>query len=499
MSALAKSIVTVAIQNPNSIQHELARRDFYYYRKLIKQKPINKSADHTRRRKIKSFKDGWWQRHAAQNLQQFYDDFIAGLRPILVIEAPPQHGKSEIIVDFISWISGKHPELATIYTSFSKRLGVRANLKLRRIYASELYQAIFPDVRVRGSNSTKEQGASVATSELLEYAGTEGYFRNTTVLGAITGESLDLGIIDDPIKGREAANSKNQRDKVWDWFTDDFFTRFSDDAGLLAILTRWHIDDPIGRLIEKNPRVKVLKYPAVADEETALMPDDPRKPGSGEALFPEHKSIEFLLERKAVMLRSRWLSLYQQNPVQESGTLFKVAFFKIVEAAPAKLGKIVRYWDKAGTEDGGARTAGVKMATTPDGQRIVLHVEKGQWSALQREKIIKQTAQTDGTKVHIWVEQEPGSGGKESAESTIRNLSGFTVRAERVTGAKEIRAEPYAAQVEAGNILLLNGPWVEDFIEEHRLAPDGHFKDQWDAASGAFMKLRTGYTLDNVG
>ena len=67
--------------------------------------------------------------------------------------------------------------------------------------------------------------------EVLEFVGHEGYFRNTTVLGAITGEALDLGVIDDPIKGRAEASSPLQRDKVWSWLTDDVFSRFSEQAG----------------------------------------------------------------------------------------------------------------------------------------------------------------------------------------------------------------------------------------------------------------------------
>ena len=77
---------------------------------------------------------------------------------------------------------------------------------------------------------------------MIEFTNGEGSFRNTTVEGSITGESLDLGIIDDPIKGRKDANSLIKRNTAWDWFTDDFFTRFSEKAGMLLILTRWHID-----------------------------------------------------------------------------------------------------------------------------------------------------------------------------------------------------------------------------------------------------------------
>lgn len=480
MQALPKNIAA-AINNPDLILDELARRDFWTYFCRINPK----------------LKKGWWQRDAAKNLQQFYDDLIAGNRPILIIEAPPQHGKSELIVVFISWLAGKHPDYRSIYTSFSERLGVRANLKLQRLYTSDVYRRIFPGTKIKESGAI---GVSATRNrELIEYIDNDGYFRNTTVMGSITGEGLDLGIIDDPIKGREAANSITIRDKIWDWFTDDFFTRFSESAGLLAILTRWHIDDPIGRLIEANKDVKVLKYPALADKDAKLMTHDPRTPGSGEALFPEHKSEEFLLGRKLVMLAARWLSLYQQSPIQEGGGMFKVSMFNLIDALPSSITKTVRYWDKAGTDGGGCNTAGVKMAQAPNGRWIVVDVVKGQWSALERERRIRQTAELDGTSVEIWIEQEPGSGGKESAEATVRNLAGFNIKVERVTGDKVERAMPYSAQVEAGNIDLLKGEWIKDFIAEHEQAPNGSFKDQWDAAGGAFNKLAgTSYTLDNL-
>ena len=95
----------------------------------------------------------------------------------------------------------------------------------------------------------------------------------------------------------------------------------------------------------------------------------------------------------------------------------------------------------------------------------------------------------------IAIEQEPGSGGKESAETTIRNLAGWRVTADRPTGDKVVRAEPYAAQVQGGNVLLVKGAWNQDFIDEHVSFPVGRAKDQVDAASAAFNLLtlrRTG-------
>ncbi|MCR8526355.1 terminase family protein, partial [Escherichia coli] len=149
-----------------------------------------------------------------------------------------------------SWIAGRNPDCRTIYGSFSERLGIRANLKLQRIYDSALFQSIFPETKISQSNVVTKSGQTMRNREMIEYVGKGGYFRNTTVRGSITGESLDLGVIDDPIKGRTEANSSTIRDAAWDWFTDDFFTRFSEDAGLLIILTRWHIDDPVGRLMD---------------------------------------------------------------------------------------------------------------------------------------------------------------------------------------------------------------------------------------------------------
>jgi len=156
----------------------------------------------------------------------------------------------------------------------------------------------------------------------------------------------------------------------------------------------------------------------------------------------------------------------------------------------------VRYWDKAGTDGGGAYTAGVLMGRDKDGVYYVLDVVRGQWGAAERERVIKQTAQTDGKRVHIWIEQEPGSGGKESAEATIRNLSGFRIFSERATGDKAVRAEPYAVQVEAGNIKVVSAEWNQAFIDEHKTFPVGKYKDQIDASGGAFNKLAaTGASL----
>ena len=126
----------------------------------------------------------------------------------------------------------------------------------------------------------------------------------------------------------------------------------------------------------------------------------------------------------------------------------------------------------------------------------------GCWSALEREQEIRALAAMDRRNIkgpyEIGVEQEPGSGGKESAEATIRSLAGYSVFADRVTGSKQLRAEPFAAQVQGGNVSLVAGDWVRDFLDEAESFPSGKFKDQIDAASGAFTRLTSKpvYNLD---
>ncbi len=115
--------------------------------------------------------------------------------------------------------------------------------------------------------------------------------------------------------------------------------------------------------------------------------------------------------------------------------------------------------------------------------------------AAEREAVVKQTAAVDKARwgyVRQWVEQEPGSGGKESAQATVGNLAGFTCEFERVTGSKEVRADPVASQASVGKVKLLAGPWNSAFLDQLEQFPVGKMKDMVDGLSGAFNKLFQG-------
>lgn len=443
-----------------------ARSSFFAYRTLINQKNTW----------------GWWNEEIAGHLQDFFDGLNTGERPKLVIQAPPQHGKSTVVIDFISWLAGHNPDCRTIYTSFSERLGIRANLRLQRIYDSTIFQEIFPETRINSSNVVTLAGRTLRNREIIEYQGRDGYFRNTTVRGSITGESLDLGIIDDPIRGRADASSEAIREATWEWFTNDFYTRFSEHAGLLIILTRWHVDDPVGRLLERMPEdVKLQTYPAIATEDEA----NRRK---GEPLFPELKSLEFLEERRKTLSVSDWEALYQQSPTVSDGELFKPDQIKPIDALPSGGVTWARGWDLASVT-GGDYTAGVKLGRTKDGLYIVADVERFQRGPDERDRAIRNAAELDGHETLVSIPQDPGQAGKTQVLYLTRSLSGFRIVSSPESGDKVTRAEPAAAQVNVGNVRMLRGAWNTAFLDELRMFPNGKHDDQVDALSRAFGEL----------
>jgi predicted phage terminase large subunit-like protein len=447
-----------------------ARKDFLWFRHFIRPGLLH----------------AWWQRDVAGHLMEFWEELRTGKRPALVLQAPPQHGKTEQVTDFVAWCAGMDPNIKTIFGSYSEDLGIRVNMNLQRIYDSERFKRVFGLTRINETNQTSDSGRWMRNSSLIEYVGFNGSFRNTTVMGQINGMGLDLGVIDDPIKGRAEASSKVTRDKTWNWFTDDFFGRFSNQAGFLMIMTRWHLDDPAGRWLDHFPNTKVLRYPAIAEQDETYR----RKGG---ALFPQMKPISFLRARKQVLTQASWESIYQQRPIAAGGDMFPVERFNVIDSVDrSQVRKSIRYIDKAGTEGGGAYTAAVLVHDMRDGTTVVEDVVRGQWGASERERRVMQAAMQDKAvckRYSIWFEQEPGSGGKESAEASVKRFKAFDAHADKVTGEKTIRAEPYAGQVQNGNVYLIAGEWNRAFIEEHEQYPLGKYMDQVDATAGAFNKL----------
>lgn len=414
----------------------------------------------------------WDWPHLAHT-RRYLDAVTAGEIQRLMIFEPPRHGKSEqVTIHYPAYRMERDPTLRVIIGSYNETLAARFSRRTRRIVERRL---ALSRERTAAVDWETERG---------------GGLRAVGVGGGITGHGGQLVLIDDPIKNREEADSATYRERVWDWWRDDLYTRLEPGGAIILILTRWHQDDLAGRILtsEDAPNWTVVRLPALAEA------DDPLGRQVGEALCPQRYDVAALERIRLVLGEPSFAALYQQRPMPAEGGLFKASWFAqcIAEAEVPPLAALVRYWDKAASASKGDYTVGVLMARSAEGRYIILDVVRGRWETFARERVISDTAARDRARwgeVAIWLEQEPGSGGVDSARATIRALSGYAVRAETVTGQKTARAEPLAAQAGAGNVSLVRAAWNAAWIDELCVFPHGEHDDQVDASSGAFNKL----------
>lgn len=429
-----------------------------------------------------------------------FDRVIAGEIKRLIVCAPPQHGKSELgSVRFPAYWLSERPNDPVILTSYGADLAYDKSRQVREIIENNVdYRAAYPHI------NTRRDSRSVESWNL---AGYRGYLKAAGVGGPVTGRGAMLGLVDDPFKNWEEAQSLTIRDRVWNWFRTTFRTRIWDGGAIVITMTRWHEDDLVGRLLmDQADEWTVLRLPAIAETQdqrdennrylglySQVGQPDPLGREPGEPLAPKRYPLAALNSLKKDVGELAWAGQYDQVPRTPEGNRIKRHMLEIVDASPA-IAQRVRYWDKASSEsDGACYTAAVLMARGQDGVFYIEHVVRERLSAGKREDLIKQTAEDDAMKhgniVKVYVEREPGSGGKDSADSTVRNLAGFPVEADAPTTNKDARFEPVVAQAEAGNIKIVRGAWNGAYIEEMITIPNGKYRDQGDATAGCLKML----------
>ena len=398
----------------------------------------------------------------------------------LILSVPPRHGKSELASKYFpAWFVGAFPHRRVILSSYEADFASSWGRKARTLLDEQGHRF---GVKVARDSSAANR---------WDVEGHGGGMTTAGVGGPITGKGADLLIIDDPVKNYEEAHSQTFRDRAWDWFTSTAYTRLEPGATCVVIMTRWHEDDLVGRIKTRlgHENWRDVLFPALCEVD-----GDSLGRRRGDPLWPERFDAARLAAIKATLGGYQFSSLYQQRPTPEEGGMFKREWLsRFVDAVPNGC-KRCRGWDKAATENAGDHSAGVLLAVDDDGIFYVEHVERGQWSSGARNKIIYQTAELDVLRAGrdnyaVWVEREGGSGGKESAEISVRELAGFDAHAELVTGDKVARSRAFAAQCEAGNVRLVRGGWNEAYISELCGFPNGSNDDQVDASSLAFNKL----------
>lgn len=422
----------------------------------------------------------WTWRHIV-HVRQALDQVTAGAIRRLIIQLPPRHGKSQLTtVRYPVYRLEVDPHLRVIVGAYNQTLAEKFSRDARRI------------ARMRPALHLSDQRQTAGDWETAQGGG----LRAVGVGAGVTGHGANLIIIDDPVKNREEAESQTYRDRVWDWFTNDLYTRLEPDGAIVVIMTRWHQDDLVGRILASDTASEwtVINLPAEAEA------DDPLGRAPGEALCPDRFPLEALAQIHLV-LGLDYQALYQQRPQPREGGMFKDFWFRLVEAVPARARR-VRWWDMAATDGAGDWTVGVLVAEA--GRLYYIEdMVRGQWASGERDAKIRATAERDRERygvVTYWAGQEPGSAGKDAAANFVKLLVGFDVHTEPETGKKEVRAGPLAAQAGAGqtgpgNVLVLRAPWSTTVINELCNFPSGAHDDIVDAAAGAFNKLALAYSL----
>lgn len=268
------------------------------------------------------YQDSWFHETLAAILETALKKLEAGEDVRIILECPPRHGKSEISTKkFTSWALGKHPDWEIVVASYSSDLATKFGQETRDIMNSSQYQSIFDtrlssDSKAKGFWKTEKGGSYMAAG----------------VGGAFTGTGFKLGIIDDPFKNREEADSKVIRDSRWDWYRSTFYTRQEGATGIIVIMTRWHTDDLVGRLLQEEQKNRAngeehfdqwtrIKFPAIATEDEEM-----RK--KGEPLWKEKFSIEKLRKTEIALGPYEFSALYQANPISSENQEFKENWFK---------------------------------------------------------------------------------------------------------------------------------------------------------------------------
>lgn len=414
-----------------------------------------------------------------------------GSVPNLMVLMPPGSAKSTYTdVVFVPWFMARKARRNVIVASYASDIAKKQGRRARQLIQSKSFANLM-QVGLKDDQKAADEWALTNGSEYMSGG----------LLSGLTGNRAALGIVDDPIKGRAEAESETIRNKTWDAYTDDFCSRLIPGAPQVMILTRWHEDDPAGRILPEGwdgesgwfdgrdgRRWYVICLPAEADRK-----DDPLGRKIGETLWPEW----FSREHWAPFKRNprTWGSLYQQKPKTQEGTFFKRDWFRRYspEQLPKKLHKYMSS-DHAplGEEDGDFSCVrvwgidplgdlymvdGFKKQETLDksAERVVGDKKEGKVGLIQKHKPF------------CWFPEN---------DNNWKSVSGFITKSMREQkvhcriepmspngGDKPTKAQPFQAMASMGRVWIPVGPEGDAVIDEYVGFPGAAHDDEVDAAA----------------
>jgi len=440
----------------DSIKRELARRSFAEYVEYVH---------------FGNYRHFRHTRLICDTLQRIAD----GEQLYVLIEMPPRHGKSMTTTEsFPSFFIGKNPEKRVIAASYSDNLARkfgRLNKQKIENFGEELF-----GYRLSDDNAAKNDWS------LQDH---KGGMIATGIGGSITGQGADLLIIDDPFKNAEEANSPTIREKVWDEWESTLSTRLHKGASVIVIMTRWHEDDIIGRLLERSPHDWIrLRLPAIAEDEDDLLGRE-----IGEPLCPElGYDIEWAKNKKIEVGTRTWSSLFQQRPSPGEGAIFKRPWFvKFYTVIPSDISEQMQSWDCTFKDTAASDFVVGQVWGKRGADKYLLDQVRDRMDFPATLRAIRSlTAKWPRAGVKLIEDKANGSAVIQTLQREIPGIIGVNPE-----GGKIARAQAAAPQFEAGNVYLPDpsiAPWIHDFIEEFIVFPSGKNDDQVDGASQALNR-----------
>ena len=307
--------VRLLAENPELLRQACARRWLDSYAKVMQP----------------SFQITPFHRSYYRVLQMFAEGKIKNL----IVQSPPQHGKSQGSSRFLpTFMLGHNPDLKIAICSYAATIAKDFNRDCQRLIDSEEYHGIFPDTCLNESNVVTVAGNYLRNSDVFEIVNHTGSLRVVGRGGSLTSKTVDVLIFDDLYKDAQEANSPQIRETSWDWFTKVAQTRLHNESQQLIVFTRWHPEDIIGKIIESKKVIFVERwadFDNVPNDAWVLVnfeaiktgaptEIDPREPG--QPLWDNRHSLERLLSLKQLDPVG-FQCLYQGDPGNAEGKLYQ--------------------------------------------------------------------------------------------------------------------------------------------------------------------------------
>ena len=427
----------------------------------------------------------WFSRTVCNALDQFIADVQAGKRPILVLQAPPQSGKSQIVSRQLpAYLLSRFPEWRIGAASYADSLANNMAQAVRINLASPEHQRLFPSPELKRKFALDRMG------EFTSPIGTGSYI-GVGVGAGLTGRPVDLGIIDDPTKGESEALSETVKESHWNWYQSVFTTRLSQNSGQIIMATSWSLDDLPGRILEMyrgNPRLKHLRFPAInLPNEVGYDPELP----SG-ALVPELHSLVKLYEDKAGKSDYWWSALYQQSPHALGGNVFKECGLRYYTTLPERFDKVIQSWDCTFKDTAGTDyVVGQVWGKSGANAYLINQVRERMSFTATIQAILNFHAKYPQARTILIEDKANGPAVIDILKHAVPG-----VLAVEPDGSKIARAHAMTSYWEAGNIYLPHdsiAPWMPEFRREVTVFPAAAHDDQVDGMTQAIRYLYPPY------